>query len=149
MERDDEGDEGPATTSTDQVDGRDELAGLRPRQLLRMAARAPDSYILLLVLLVIDYVSLNVLWSGRAALIVRAALFCLTVLLAFHTSGVPKTGQRVVQVAVAIGFLVAVGAALDGSTTADGSEILLTTVLVLACPFAIGWRILHHRARHA
>ncbi len=148
MGRDEEGDQGPATTSTDQVDGRDDLAGLRPRQLLRMATQAPDSYILLLALLVIDYVSLNVSWSGRAALIVRAALLGLTVLLAFHTSRIPRTCQQVVRVAVAIGFLVAAGAALSGSTTADGAEILIMTVLVLACPFAIGWRILHHRARH-
>jgi hypothetical protein len=148
VERESEGGGRPSTSTSDHVedriDGRDDLAGLRPRQLLRMAARAPDSYILLLVLLVIDYVSLNVLWSGRAALIVRAALLCLTVLLAFHTSRVPSTGQRIVQVTVAIGFLVALGVALGGSDKADGFEILLTSVLVLACPFAIGWRILHH-----
>ena len=122
---------------------------LRPRQLLRLAAQAPDSYALLLVLLLLDYVALNVEWTGRVALIVRAGLYAVTVLLAFHTSRVPLRLQRVVGAAVAITFLVAVGATIGGATQADGVEILLTTFLVLASPFAIGWRILHHRASPA
>ncbi len=149
MERESEGGGRPSTGTThqveDHVDGSDVLAGLRPRQLLRLAAAAPDSYILLLVLLVLDYVSLTVGWSGRTALIVRAALFSLTVLLAFHTSRVRTSLQRMVQAAVAVTFLVAVGASIGGTNEADGIEILLTSVLVLACPLAIGWRILHHR----
>ncbi len=119
--------------------------GLRPRQLVRLAARAPDSYILLLVLLVLDYVALNVEWTGGDALLVRAGLYAMTVLLAFHTSRVPGRLQRAVQVAVVVTFLVAVGAAIAGATRADGVQILLTTFLVLATPFAVGWRILHHR----
>jgi Ion channel len=122
-----------------------DLAGLRPRQLLRLATRAPDSYMLLLFLLVADYVSLNVEWESTAALLVRAALFALTVLLAFHTSRVPVAVQRTVQIAVALAFLVAIGAAVGGSDTDKGIEIILITVLVLACPIAIGWRLLHHR----
>src|SRR6185437_11358749 len=73
--------------------GTSELSGISPRQLLHLATRAPDSYVLLLVLLLVDYVSLNVEWTGPAALIVRAALFAVTVLLAFHTSRVPVVVQ--------------------------------------------------------
>ncbi len=126
-------------------DGARALGGLRPRQLLGLATRAPDSYVLLLVLLVVDYVSLNVEWTGRWALIVRAALLALTVLLAFHTSRVPHSVQRVVRVAVAVTLLVAIGAAIGGTGEAEGAEILLTSLLVLGSPFAIGWRILHHQ----
>jgi Ion channel len=122
-----------------------DLADLSARQLLRLATRAPDSYMLLLFLLVVDYVSLNVEWQSTAALLVRAALFALTVLLAFHTSRVPVAVQRVVQVAVAVSFLVAIGAAVGGSDTDKGIEIILINLLVLACPIAIGWRLLHHR----
>jgi len=119
--------------------------GLRPpRQLMRLAAQAPDSYVLLLFLL-LDYVALNVEWTGRVALIVRAGLYAVTVLLAFRTSRVPLRLQRVVGAAVAFTFLVAVGATIGGATEADGVEILLITSLVLASPFAIGWRILHHQ----
>jgi hypothetical protein len=136
----------PTGAATDpSTDATLDLSGLRPRQLLRMAARAPDSYILLLVLLVVDYVSLNVEWEGTAALLFRAGLFALTVLLAFHTSRVPIIVQRAVQVAVALAFLVAIGAAVGGSDTDKGIEIILITVLVLASPIAIGWRLLHHR----
>lgn len=125
--------------------GTSELSGIRPRQLLHLATRAPDSYVLLLVLLLVDYVSLNVEWTGPAALIFRAALFAVTVLLAFHTSRVPVVVQRAVRIAVAVGLLVAIGAAVQGSDEAKGTEVLLISVLVLACPIAIGWRILHHR----
>jgi hypothetical protein len=134
-----------ATGSTQGAEGGDDIAGLRPRQVLRLAARAPDSYVLLLVLLVADYVSLTVQWSGTSAVIVRAALFGFTVLLAFHTSRVPGTTQRIVQAAVAVSFAIAVGAAIGGGDRADGIEILLISILVLMCPLAIGWRILHHR----
>ena len=129
----------------DDEDGAGALGGLRPRQLLGLATRAPDSYVLLLVLLVFDYVSLNVVWTGRWALIVRAALLALTVLLAFHTSRVPHSIQRVVRVAVAVTLLVAIGAAIGGTGEAEGAEILLTSLLVLGSPFAIGWRIVHHQ----
>jgi Ion channel len=125
--------------------GEDDLASLRPRQLLRVAARAPDSYVVLLLLLVLDYVALNVAWTGRGSQIVRAGLYAVTVLLAFHTSQVPPRVQRVVRVALAITLLVAVGAGIWESDRFTGIEVILISILVLACPLAIGWRILHHR----
>jgi hypothetical protein len=130
------------TSSADEVP---DLEQLRFRHLLRLAARAPDSYILLLALLVVDYVSLNVDVSGHAALIARAALFALTVLLAFRTSRVPPEVQRVVEVAVVVAFGVSIGTALGGGDAADGAGVLLISLLVLASPIAIGWRILHHQ----
>jgi hypothetical protein len=121
------------------------LDDLRPRQMLRLAARAPDSYLLLLALLVADYVVLNVEWTGSGALIFRAGLYAVTVVLAFHTSRVPRQVQRVVQVAVAISFVLSIGAGIGGSDRVTGSEVILTSVLVLATPVAIAWRLLHHR----
>jgi Ion channel len=122
-----------------------DLDGLRPRHAVRFLARAPDSYMLLLGLLVVDYVSLNVDWSGHAAVLVRAALFALTVLLAFRTSRVPAVIQRVVQAVVAVAFVVAIGTTFAGGDRADGAQIILISMLVLASPVAIGWRILHHQ----
>lgn len=126
------------------ADGSD-LQGLGLRQLVRLAARAPDSYVLLLVLLVLDYVALNVAWTGGGALILRAGLYAVTVLLAFHTSRVPRRLQQVVRIAVAVTFFIAVGAGIGDSDRFRGAEVLLISVLVLASPLAIGWRILHHR----
>jgi hypothetical protein len=118
---------------------------LRPRQLLRLVARAPDSYVLLLILLVIDYVMLTVVWTGSFAFLVRIVLFALSVLLAFHTSRVSRRNMGVVRVAVAVTVLAAIGVAIAGGNQANGAVILLTSVLVLTSTIAIGWRILHHQ----
>ncbi len=126
------------------ADGRD-LKGLGLGQLVRLAARTPDSYVLLLFLLLFDYVALNVAWTGGGALIFRAGLYAATVLLAFHTSRVPRRVQQVVRIAVAVTFLIAIGAGIGDSDQFRGTEVILISVLVLASPLAIGWRILHHR----
>ena len=55
-------------------------------------------------LLVLDYVIVSVEWRGGLALAFRAALFALTVLLAFHTSRVGATVQNAVRVLVALTF---------------------------------------------
>jgi hypothetical protein len=115
-----------------------------PRGLLRLAARAPDSYGLLLVLLIVDYTALTVTWTGSVALVVRSVLFGLTVLLAFHTSRPPRRVQVLAQAGVAIVVLAAVVAAAHGGSTVTGSVVLFTSVLVLASPIVVGWRILHH-----
>lgn len=124
------------------VDG--DLHGLSRRRLLRLAARAPDSYGLLLALLVIDYVLTTVTWTGGEALFTRSALFLITILLAFHTSRVRPRVQNVVRVLVALTALTAISMAVAGSDRATGAATLLTSVLLLGAPIAIGWRILHH-----
>jgi len=121
-----------------------DLSGLSRRQLLRLATRAPDSYVLLLLLLALDYVLLTVGWSGGGALVFRTILFALTVLLAFHTSRVAPTIQNVARVLVALIVLTSLGVGIGGGDQAYGAVTFLVSLLVLACPFAIGWRILHH-----
>ena len=112
--------------------------------LLRLIARAPDSYGLLLFLLIVDYTAATVTWTGSVALVLRSVLLALTVLLAFHTSRAPHRVQLIAQVAVAVAVLAAVGAAVQGGTTVAGSVILFISILVLASPIVVGWRILHH-----
>ena len=124
---------------------REALGGLSRRQLLRLMAHAPDSYVLLLLLLLVDYVLITVDWSGDVALAIRSALFLFTLLLAFHTSRVGPRVQNVVRVLVAVTFIVALVIAGAGSDRAVGAVILLTSLLLLATPLAIGWRILHHQ----
>ncbi len=114
------------------------------RKLLRLVARAPDSYGLLLFLLIIDYTALTVTWSGSVPLVVRSVLFGLTVLLAFHASRAPHRVQVVVRAGVTVVVIAAVVAAAHGGTTVAGGVILFTSVLVLASPIVVGWRILHH-----
>jgi ion channel len=135
---------GAAADSDGDGNGDDGLSSLSRRQLLRLVARAPDSYGLVLILLVIDYVLITVDWSGGVSLFVRSALFLLTLLLAFRTSRVSPRIQKIVRVLAALTIVAAFVVAIAGEDRAIGAVTLLTSVLLLATPVAIGWRILHH-----
>jgi hypothetical protein len=112
---------------------------------LRDIALGTDSYGILLIFLVVDYVFLTVGWTGSAAIIVTAIWLGLTVLLAFRTSEVPHRLMLVVRVAVAVIVVAAVAVALGGGNQATGTIVILSSLLVLASPIAIGWRLLHHK----
>jgi hypothetical protein len=119
--------------------------GRIPRHgLLGLVARAPDSYGLLLFLLIVDYTAATVTWTGSVALVVRSVLLALTVLLAFHASQAPRGVQLIALVCAGAGVLAAVVAAVQGGTTVTGGVILFMSILVLASPIVVGWRILHH-----
>jgi hypothetical protein len=111
---------------------------------LRDIVLGPDSYGIVLMFLVVDYVFLTVGWTGSAAVIVTAIWLGLTVLLAFRTSEVPHRLMLVVRVAVAVIVVAAVAVAFGGGNRATGTIVILSSLLVLASPVAIGWRILHH-----
>ena len=111
---------------------------------LRDIVLGPDSYGIVFVFLVVDYVFLTVGWRGGAAIIVSVAWLGLTVLLAFRTSEVPHCLMLIVRVAVAVVVVAAVAVALGGGDRAEGTVVILSSLLVLASPIAIGWRILHH-----
>jgi Ion channel len=130
----------PQTPQTQQQqDGRSRLAALRDILL------GTDSYGIVFMFLVVDYVFLTVGWTGGVADIVTAVWLGLTVLLAFRTSEVPHRLMLMVRVAVAVVVLAAVGVALGGGDRAYGTIVILSSLLVLASPIAIGWRILHHK----
>jgi hypothetical protein len=105
----------------------------------------PDSYGIVFLFLVVDYVFLTVGWTGRVAIIVTAIWLGLTVLLAFRTSEIPHRLMLVVRVAVAVIVVAAVAVAFGGGNRAYGTIVILWSLLVLASPIAIGWRVLHHR----
>jgi uncharacterized membrane protein len=122
-----------------QPEGRSRLAALRDIVL------GPDSYGIVFVFLVGDYVFLTVGWTGRLSIIVTGIWLGLTVLLAFRTSEVPHRLMLVVRVAVAVIVVAAVAVAFGGGNRANGTIVILWSLLVLASPIAIGWRVLHHR----
>jgi hypothetical protein len=122
-----------------QQDSRSRLAALRD------IALGPDSYGIVFLFLVGDYVFLTVGWTGRLSVIVTAMWLGLTVLLAFRTSEVPHRLMFVVRVAVAVTVVAAVVVAFGGGNRAYGTIVILWSLLVLASPIAIGWRVLHHR----
>jgi hypothetical protein len=111
---------------------------------LRDIALGPDSYGIVFLFLLGDYVLLTVGWEGRAALIFSAAWLGITVLLAFRTSQVPHRFLLAARIAVAIVVVAAVIVAFGGGERPQGVVVLGTSLLVLASPIAIGWRLLHH-----
>ena len=113
-------------------------------QALLDLALGPDSYGILFLFLVVDYVFLTVGWTRQRRLIVSAIWLGLTVLLAFRTSEVPHRLMLVVRIAVAVIVVAAVAVAFGGGARAYGTIVILVSLLVLASPVAIGWRILHH-----
>lgn len=111
---------------------------------LKDIALGTDSYGMLFIFLLVDYVFLTVGWDGNIALVVSSLWLGLTVLLAFRTSQVPHRLMVVVRVTVALIVAAAVGVALGGGDRATGVIVILASVLVMASPIAIGWRLLHH-----
>jgi hypothetical protein len=111
------------------------------RGVIRDAARASDSYGLLLILVLIDYVTLSVGWTGRWALVVSTAFIGLTALLAFHTSHVRGRFLQVVQIAVAIAMVGAVVSAVIGGQRANGVVLAICALLILTSPIVILRRI--------
>jgi hypothetical protein len=111
------------------------------RGVLRAIVEAPDSYGLLFSVLIVDFVVLTVGWSGAGALILRTGWLCVTSILAFWTSRVPRRIMLAVALTSGLTFVAAVIVALQGETVADGAVVLLVSALVLTTPIAIGWRI--------
>ena len=107
-------------------------------------ALGPDSYGIVFLFLIGDYVFLTVGWDGNVALIVSVIWIGLTMLLAFRTSQVPHRLMLVVRVAVAIVVAAAIAVAVGGGDREYGVVVILGSLLVLASPIAIGWRLLHH-----
>jgi hypothetical protein len=115
------------------------------RGVLRAIIRAPDSYGLLFCVLIVDFVVLTIGWSGAGALILRIGWLCVTSVLAFWTSRVPRRIMLTVAVASGLTFVASVIVALEGKMVAGGVIVLLVAALVLTTPIAIAWRTLQHQ----
>jgi hypothetical protein len=113
---------------------------------LREAARAPDSYGLVLGLVFIDYVLLSVSFTGRLAPIVQAFFIGLTALIGFRTSRIRGRMLLAVRIAVAMAVASAIVAAILGPSVkrADGIVFVILALLVLTTPIAIISRIMKH-----
>jgi hypothetical protein len=114
------------------------------RAMLRQVARAPDSYALLLLLLLVDYVILSVGWTGAWALLVTTLFIGLTALLTFHTSRVGGLVFKWVVVSVGLAMVASIVAAVTSQDQAKGAAFIIMALLVVACPVAILTRLVHH-----
>ena len=114
------------------------------RGVIREAARASDSYGLLLVLVAMDYIVLSVSWTNGTPIILATALVGITALLAFHTSHVRGHLLEAVQVGAVLAFVAAIVATIDGGDVAKGVVFVISALLILTSPVVILSRILRH-----
>jgi hypothetical protein len=114
------------------------------RGMLREAARASDSYGLLLVLVAMDYFVLSIGWTNGAPAILAIALIGITALLAFHTSHVRGHFLRAVQVGAILAFVASIVATVVGGDVARGVVFAISALLILTSPVAVLSRILRH-----
>jgi voltage-gated potassium channel len=113
-------------------------------QMVRSGVRASDSYGLLLGLLLVDYLLLSLMPTGRWFGLVVGVPISLTLLLALHTSHAHRHGIRLAWMAVAVALVVGViNVAIRTDGTDAGLTILLSLLLVVT-PFVIVRRILRH-----
>jgi hypothetical protein len=104
-----------------------------------------DSYGLLLLLLLIDYVMLSTVDSSRWGGLAHAVPISLTVLLGMHTSGASRRLVRLAQFSVAVALIAGtIQAVAPGKANGAVANFLLV-LLLLAMPLAILRRILRHR----
>ncbi len=129
-------------TGSDRADG---ATRSTRRRMLREAARASDSYGLLFVLVIIDYIVLSVGWTTGTPLILSTGLIALTAILAFHTSHVRGHFLTAVQVAAVIAFVASIAVTVVGGNPAKGAVFIIGALLILTSPIVVLSRILRHR----
>ena len=112
--------------------------------MVRTGVRASDSYGLLLGLLIVDYLLLSLIPTGRWFGLVVGVPISLTLLLALHTSHAHRHGVRLAWMAVAVALVVGVINLAIGTTGTDAGLTILLSLLLVVTPFVIVRRILRH-----
>ena len=113
--------------------------------MVRVTMRASDSYALLLVLLLIDYVLVSLVDTGRWFGIAVGLPMSLTLLLALKTSHAHRHGVHAAQIAVVVALLAGAANATFRFTGGNAGVTLVLSLLLVATPFVILRRILSHR----
>jgi Ion channel len=110
---------------------------------LREAVWSKDSYGLLFLFLIVDYLVLMLVNSPRWGGLARTLPIAVTVLFAMHTSAARRHVLRVAQGAVVIAFLAGIAQAIAGNVgTAAGISFVLVGLMLAVTPVAILRRIL-------
>jgi hypothetical protein len=114
-------------------------------RLLRAALHDQDRYVLLLVLLLVEYFALMVIPQDRWSRIVSAPLVAGTLLLGLRTSGVGLRTLRVASIAAGAGAVAVIVPSLASSPVLVGEAYLVLGVLLVMTPPAVLRRVLHHQ----
>jgi len=110
---------------------------------LREAVWARESYGLLFIFLIVDYLVLMLVNSPRWGGLARTLPIAVTVLFAMHTSDARRHVLRAAQAAVVIAFAGGIAQAIVGNVgTAAGISFLLVGLMLVITPVAILRRVL-------
>jgi len=113
---------------------------------LRAAFAASDSYALLLILLLVDFMLLAALPDEPGTTLIRAPFIVATVLLALRTSEASPHLIRVARWATVLAVVAIILAFLNADPWFRGMVSLVFVVLLASLPFVIIRRILGHDA---
>ena len=124
--------------------GSDELDA-RPRgRLLHRVTRA-DSYVALLLLIMIDYLAISLIGTAHGGGLVQVVITSGVLLVALRISRVRRRLMLTAAGAAALALLLAIAVTVIGSDI--GPVIFLICLLLVVTPIAIGQRILLHQTR--
>ncbi|MGD0881255.1 MAG: ion channel [Acidimicrobiales bacterium] len=117
---------------------------LRDRTLHDIAL-GQDSYILLFVLLIVDYLVLILIDSQRWGGLWHIVPLAVTVMVGLHTSGSKRHTLHVAAVLLGFAFLAALAQAVDDNRQLRATVFLVGALLLAVTAVAILGRILRHR----
>ncbi len=101
-----------------------------------------DSYGLLFVLLIIDYVLLSLVDSGRWGGLIRGVAIAVTVLFAVRTSDAHRSVLRLAQAAVVLALGAGVVQAVASGRREGGVAFLVLTLLLMITPVVVLRRVM-------
>jgi len=129
---------------TDQAQAAAPRGGVWAR-LLWAALRDQDSYLLLLMVLLLEFFALMVIPEDRWSRLASGPLVAATMLLGLRTSRVRPRTMRVALLAAAVAVVLVAVQALTGTRLLVGETYLLLGALLGATPPAVLRRVLGHR----
>jgi hypothetical protein len=112
---------------------------------LRDIATGQDSYILLFVLLIIDYLSLSLVDSSRWGGLIHIVPIALSVLVGLHTSGAHRRTLHFAAVVLLIALFGAIAQAANPNHQVSAFAFFMVAILLAITAMAILGRILRHR----
>jgi hypothetical protein len=123
------------------------LMALRTRT-LRQIVTGRDSYILLFALLIIDYLSVSLIDSGRWGGLLHTLPVAASVLVGLHTSGARRRTERLTALVLLVALAASAAQAAVDRHQAGAVTSLILTILLAITALTILRRILQHRHVH-
>ncbi len=126
-------------------EGAGEPRGSAWSRLVRAALHEQDSYPLLLMVLLLEYLTLMIIPQDNWSRVVSAPLVAVTMLLGLRTSGVRRRTQRVALVAAGASLVLVVAQVATGASWLVPESYLVLGALLVSTPPAVLRRVLRHQ----